>query len=933
MRVISKHISLEDFTSRLPGVAPAYVPGSKNPIFFDEESLKKRKYEYPSNYGLVPMSVKTSKGCLSWETISDWYHFFTDYYHLLNDWGHCGVKYDRALDYYTNESKNGYADQMKYGSDKQTYIDLDTTFNERGGENMYKLICDELVPTMSIPSGYTDYWHTTKLFYPDFIKWRGWFNDRYAKYSGYTEAGECSNSKDCCDCAEYFGRGGNDMYSAFTKTSFTIPTNTSGFSSGSFITDISLQVSIDDMGEFSIFSDEYTVGKDYRTADGYGKTQNICGGTVSAINGRAMTLKNSTSEVYRGFKFDPEYMELEEDPSQWKTHSGDTTIWFCEKCGYTATTLFAQCPKCGSNKIHEVTEENNDIRYIFSATPTGYYGFRPEFTKVTCSTTEDVRKALAESYDVMPLNAVNVNGALYNVSSEEYGYYKGNTNKLFYVYREEYTETPYTVINGKRIYADARPQSSKVFVCKNCCHSATTEFITCPECGSKKVICVPDKYYYFPFFYSNSVSSSTMCDTQLFNPANYKWFPRTKECIADTINFIIYGGGTYEVVDSGVTINGYDYKWLQGRFSDEDEELYVGKDNKVYEVAYNAELEENSGYTYSASTSTATKTVNEEADVYQYGMISGTGISKLNTLRCNSMLTDDTGESIEGRYNVSGKTTHQPPEGTELDLMYEKYNIGRMYPIEDTNSLYYGDMITDMNFYYLTYGGDKVVESGWSGSSLETIQSLEIPSAYTDSVDSGTVYCDIDYVIGGTFIPSAHTMSAKTEEGTVDLNVGNTYTLAGSGYSSGVTYHETVKFVRTETQYKLSLGVDGQIPTTRNAASSHTLCYPVVCYKLEQDNELLNSDYGGRYSYPVADFEMELPPTSGWSGYGRDTELFPVFRQEYLFGSATMQKLDVDIYIDRGTNAAFEKHLKLGEVTSMEALEQLGNGYFKMMDN
>ena len=88
MRLISKHISLESFTSRLPGVVPAYVPGSKEPIFFDEESLKKREYEYPSNYGLIPMSVNTELGCLSWETISDWYHFFTDYYHLLNDWGH-----------------------------------------------------------------------------------------------------------------------------------------------------------------------------------------------------------------------------------------------------------------------------------------------------------------------------------------------------------------------------------------------------------------------------------------------------------------------------------------------------------------------------------------------------------------------------------------------------------------------------------------------------------------------------------------------------------------------------------------------------------------------------------------------------------------------------------------------------------------------------
>jgi hypothetical protein len=43
--------------------------------------------------------------------------------------------------------------------------------------------------------------------------------------------------------------------------------------------------------------------------------------------------------------------------------------------------------------------------------------------------------------------------------------------------------------------------------------------------------------------------------------------------------------------------------------------------------------------------------------------------------------------------------------------------------------------------------------------------------------------------------------------------------------------------------------------------------------------------------------------------------------------------VDSDIYIDRGINAAFEKHLKLGEVTSLEALEQYGNGYFKIMES
>lgn len=62
-------------------------------------------------------------------------------------------------------------------------------------------------------------------------------------------------------------------------------------------------------------------------------------------------------------------------------------------------------------------------------------------------------------------------------------------------------------------------------------------------------------------------------------------------------------------------------------------------------------------------------------------------------------------------------------------------------------------------------------------------------------------------------------------------------------------------------------------------------------------------------------------------------EAFPTFAEEYEIGIASIESVDSDIYIDRGINASFEKHLKLGEVTSLEALENYGNGFFKMMTN
>ena len=55
MRIIQKTISLEPMTSRLPSVWPAYK--NNKLYYFDDASLKEREYEYPSNYGMIPLSI------------------------------------------------------------------------------------------------------------------------------------------------------------------------------------------------------------------------------------------------------------------------------------------------------------------------------------------------------------------------------------------------------------------------------------------------------------------------------------------------------------------------------------------------------------------------------------------------------------------------------------------------------------------------------------------------------------------------------------------------------------------------------------------------------------------------------------------------------------------------------------------------------------
>ena len=55
MRRIQKTFSLEPMTSRMPSVLPAYKDNEL--YYFDDAHLKEREYEFPSNYGMIPLMV------------------------------------------------------------------------------------------------------------------------------------------------------------------------------------------------------------------------------------------------------------------------------------------------------------------------------------------------------------------------------------------------------------------------------------------------------------------------------------------------------------------------------------------------------------------------------------------------------------------------------------------------------------------------------------------------------------------------------------------------------------------------------------------------------------------------------------------------------------------------------------------------------------
>ena len=900
MRTIQKTISLEPMTSRVPSIWPAYKDDAL--YFFDDESLKGREYEFPCNYGMIPLSITFSgvtfeevikndfklysgdtscNNCftMSFSTLSNWYHFFNEYHKLLR--GYCDCKeYSSATQYYEFESIGHYADKMVYGQDEETYKELDELYNARGGKVFYDWICKNIIPTYEILKEYKDYWKRDSLFYPDVVKWMAWFKERdnYSgdcRYnsgdtSGNPETWDCENSTvPCCECDEYFRRGGiwtlssmtewyNNVQNAITSLNNVIKNNL-GCYQPNMIDTINLYNSLDDLGEFSIFSKDYELGIDYRVADGYGATANTLSGTVISIDNRAMILTSGA-----GFSFDSYYMEKEMDDEAWGDY---TTKYIGENPNSFASSAYSLYAFDDDNKMY-VGNSEDEITASMSAITT---------------------------YPIIASDSILIGNTLYPIEKSEYGISdKVNVSSAetkYFVYRDSETSTPYTLINGKKVYASVY----------------TNEVSGHPYC------------YYFTFFKADDYTpTSISCDkiNKPFNINDYKLFFKNINS-ADTIEYISYNGSIQQVSESGVTIDDIDYGRYSGYSYDANGNVMYTSGNSIFDGETLDEM--SSAYTISGDVICIG--IDHEPIIYNAKEITGHTSSKIKDLESINYLIDDIGNKINGIYNVtSAMTNHQPPQGTELEPLYQIGNVSNIRRLGDEEGLYIGDIITDMVFYYKDSNGEIVDETIISATSAVTSLSaitsattkMESLSAY--AFDNQGIYCDITYYVGATLS---------------GYSSGYTILPIESGYTYGIEYNETVNFVKENTEYYLKKENKKQIPTTRNSVSAHSISYPIYVYKLKELD-------GADFKTEINLIDKDLKPN--YSNYTDIEEynginVYPTFKQEYLMDIGSMENIDSDIYIERGINAAFEKHLKLGEVASLEALLQYGSNFFKIMEN
>lgn len=918
MRTIQKTISLEPMTSRLPSVWPAYKDNVL--YFFDKESLKRRKQEYPCNYGMIPMSFVSGETEYSFTTLSNLYHFYRNYKHLCNNLGHCNRAYSSATDYYDSEMNTKYSNDLEYGLNRDVYVEMDEKYQQYSGLCNY--ICENIVPSYMIPSAYTEYWKTDILYYPDVIKWIAWFKEREKKYienANYSAATEidiehwdCKNSAitDCCDCEEYFMRGGSGITSSMTEWYESIQykilsSRTINTAEPQMICEVELQNSSENMGQYSLLSPDYELGVDYRVASSYTASENTKSGTtVIDDSGNTMILSSSG----QGFCFSPSYMEKIYDESAWSSY---TEVY--------------------------IKENQND----FVSSAYSYYAFDDDNKMYTGNTSNEVKNAMAsgDTYDIINTDAILIDSTLFPIEESEFGYYDISnpilSGRTYFVYREKDTSTPYTLMNGKKIYADTYLSTSG--------------------------LC-----YYFSFFKDSAYTESKDCheDPKTFNIKRYQIFGKyISEDSNDKIKYIVYNGKTFKIdADSGITIDSIDYPRISGYTYDKHGDvMYVlSGGNKIYDADLNElpqiyQLKDNEIWV---------STYNDYVIIYQTKELTGYTISKLQDLEAVNKLVDDTGNDIDGIYDEtcikinSGVTYEktiyaQPPYGTVLEPLYQLGNVSLISrfkltkenesEVENNTNYFIGNIISDMEFYYKDIYGNRTNASAKCSDDVSSLSAITLSTTTKEEFDKDrnnntifddNLYCDIQYNIGATLQrESGHPFTLA-----VDTN--------NKHFNHGVEYKETVRFVKTPVFYRLKIEPEDKdiMPTEQFDAVNLPHKYTIYTYKMEQDMSTITNDvYETLYEAPLAKFKTEInlidsDLTPNFSAY-TDMEDYdginvsPVFKEEYRLGIAAKENIDTDIYIDRGSSAAFEKHLKLGEVMTLEALLNMGNGYFKIMES
>lgn len=284
-------------------------------------------------------------------------------------------------------------------------------------------------------------------------------------------------------------------------------------------------------------------------------------------------------------------------------------------------------------------------------------------------------------------------------------------------------------------------------------------------------------------------------------------------------------------------------------------------------------------------------------DTYTY-----TTDSKLQFLRSKKLYTDDDGNLLPGLFEEEGRLWKYTYDGEKWSHSNQtasfanktcgdglsngecvNVNIYRTVSIDAIVQAMLSGASTDGSYYfYVKYKNDK-----------ETPMTIPFTVGVVDGNGISNISYDSDFV---TFEYSYNDIQYKE---TYKYNTGQTMEIVLDGYENITIYYNEIDYDFTEqTIYNKHYGLyrEGNLADIVQYREGHVWC----------------DDKSNGY---VASAE---------------TINAPIFKEEYLLGISSTFKADVNVTINRGNAAAFERHFKLSECNSMEDLENYGNNIFNL---
>lgn len=300
-------------------------------------------------------------------------------------------------------------------------------------------------------------------------------------------------------------------------------------------------------------------------------------------------------------------------------------------------------------------------------------------------------------------------------------------------------------------------------------------------------------------------------------------------------------------------------------------------------------------------------------------VLSGQTESKLSEFIDVKRCYDVLGNDMHGKF-LEDKTSSGPNEDSvQLDLQYHIYNVCNLekldipYIFEDTK--YYkvfGNILTNIKIYLQSSLGEIIeeYEFEWNQDSANVAKVEELLEKANDSADTenlcdGNLYAEFKYVMGTTLM-----LTGSKDECHYDIDE--------ESKEDGVFYTDRKIITKKSEVYQAS------------TTSSYLIYYFDV--QAAEQKTVRNTVLNSIEIYDMADYQTTVKYDSSIK---EDAPLIytPLAFEDYRFGTTSLQHVDSDVFVQRGTSAALEKYIAMGSIQTFEALENYQNSNINIINS